>query len=588
MAILQKPKLRDPITFEVVKNGLLSLADEMGIAIVRTAHCQMIRDAMDFSTAICDARGRVIAQGIGVPALLGAMPDGLQAVLRKFEGDIHPGDVFVLNDPDEGGMHLPDVFIFKPVFSGETLVGFSGVVAHHQDVGGRVPGGNAVDSTEIFQEGLQIPPLKLFERGRPNSSLLAVWLRNVRIPDIVYGDIQAQVAACHVGEQGLLRLAGRYGTSGLQRLMDEILDYTEWRVRTEVRQMPDGVYHFEDHIDDDGFGSGPIAINVNLVIEGDDVRVSFAGTSPQVRAALNGTRSFAKSTVYVAFKCVTSPDIPANDGFYRPISVEAPEGSILNPVRPAARAARGLTGFRTIDAVLGALAAAVPDRVLAAGEGGATMVTLGGLLASRKPFVCVDAYCGGWGARPDRDGVDGTSHLGTNVANVPIEEIELRQPVRVEQYAFLPDSAGPGRFRGCLSIVRDLRLLAEDATLQIRSDRRRFLPYGLAGGGSGSPSLNVLNPGRDERLLPTTVTMAIAKNDVVRHVTAGGGGHGDAFERDSDQVLAEVLDGKVSVTGARETYGVVIEDGAVDQAKTASLRADRMPFDGGRSRSDRA
>ncbi len=573
MAILQKPKLRDPITFEVVKNGLLSLADEMGIAIVRTAHAQMIRDAMDFSTAICDRAGRVIAQGIGVPILLGAMPDALETIIQRFKGNIFPGDVFVLNDPDDGGMHLPDVFVFKPVFSGETLIGFSGVVAHHQDVGGRVPGGNAVDSTEIFQEGLQIPPLKLYSRGEANATLLSLWLRNVRIPDIVLGDIQAQVAACHVGEQGLLQLAKRHGIDGLQVLMDEILDYTEWRIRTEISEMPDGVYTFVDHIDDDGFGSGPIAISVNLEIAGDDVSVDFTGTSPQVKAALNGTLSFAKSTVYVAFKCVTSPEIPANDGFYRPIKVNAAAGTILNPVRPAPRAARGLTGFRAMEAIFGALAKALPEKVLAAGEGGASMISIGGFLHDRRPFVCVDAYCGGWGARPDRDGVDGTSHLGTNVANVPIEEIELRQPVRVEQYAFVPDSAGPGRFRGCLSIVRDLRLTADEGILQIRSDRRAFLPYGLAGGRDGSRSLNILNPGTpEEQLLPTKFTMSISRGDVIRHVTAGGGGHGDPFLRDPETVAAEVLDGKVSAGQARDAYGLVISASGVDREATRVAR----------------
>jgi N-methylhydantoinase B len=573
VAILQKPKLRDPITFEVVKNGLLSLADEMGIAIVRTAHAQMIRDAMDFSTAICDRSGRVIAQGIGVPILLGAMPDALETIIQRFRGNIFPGDVFVLNDPDDGGMHLPDVFVFKPVFSADTLIGFSGVVAHHQDVGGRVPGGNAVDSTEIFQEGLQIPPLKLYSQGEPNATLLSLWLRNVRIPDIVLGDIQAQVAACHVGEQGLLQLAERYGIDGLQVLMDEILDYTEWRIRTEISDMPDGAYKFIDHIDDDGFGSGPIAIAVNLEIAGDDVSVDFTGTSPQVKAALNGTLSFAKSTVYVAFKCVTSPEIPANDGFYRPIKVNAPQGTILNPVRPAPRAARGLTGFRAMEAIFGALAKALPDKVLAAGEGGATMISLGGFLRDRRPFVCVDAYCGGWGARPDRDGVDGTSHLGTNVANVPIEEIELRQPVRVEQYAFVPDSAGPGRFRGCMSIVRDLRLTADEGILQIRSDRRAFLPYGLAGGSDGSRSLNILNPDTPgERLMPTKFTISITRNDVIRHVTAGGGGHGDPLTRDPETVATEVLDGKVSATQARDAYGLVISAGVVDREATQVAR----------------
>ncbi len=576
-----QPALRDPITFEVVKNGLLSLADEMGITIVRTAHAQMIRDSMDFATAVCDREGRVVAQGVGIPGMVGAIPDALRAVLDTFRGRIEPEDVYVLNDPDLGGMHLPDVFVFRPVFWRGSAIGYTGVVAHHQDIGGRVPGGNAVDSTEIFQEGLQLPPLKLYAAGRLQEGVLAVWLRNVRLPDIVEGDIQAQIAACKVGERGLQQLAERYGAEGLQELCDEILDYTEWRVRSDIEAMRDGEYHFVDHVDDDGFGSGPIRIEVKLVVSGSDVFVDFEGTAAQVTGALNGTLSFAKSNVYVALRCVTSHDIPANEGFTRPITVRVPSGSILNPLRPAPRAARGLTGYRAIDALFGALAGAVPDRVPAAGEGGATMVTLGGLLEGRRPFVCVDTYCGGWGARADRDGVDGTSHVGTNVANVPVEEIELRQPVRVERYGFVPDTAGPGRYRGCLSLVRDLRLLADRATLQIRSDRRRFLPYGLHGGGSGSPSTNVRNPQGEAQVLPTKVTTELREGDVIRHVTAGGGGSGDPLTRDPELIGEEVIDGITSPAHALRAYGVVVDPATLllDVAATSRLRAQRAAAD---------
>lgn len=573
--------LRDPITFEVVKNGLLSLADEMAITIVRTAHAQMIRDSMDFATAVCDREGRVVAQGIGIPGMVGAIPDALRAVIEAFRDRIEPEDVYVLNDPDLGGMHLPDVFVFRPAFWQDRLIGYTGVVAHHQDVGGRVPGGNAVDSTEIFQEGLQLPPLKLYAAGGLQEGVLAVWLRNVRLPDIVEGDIRAQIAACKVGERGLERLAERHGVDGLQELFDEILDYTESRVRADIEAMRDGEYHFVDHIDDDGFGSGPIRIEVRLVVSGSEVLVDFEGTSPQVTGALNGTLSFARSNVYVALRCVTSHDIPANEGFTRPIRVRVPSGSILNPVRPAPRAARGLTGYRAIDALFGALAGAVPERVPAAGEGGATMVTIGGLLEGRRPFVCVDTYCGGWGARADRDGVDGTSHVGTNVANVPVEEIELRQPLRVERYGFVPDTAGPGRYRGCLSLVRDLRLLAERATLQIRSDRRRFLPYGLDGGGSGSPSTNVRNPDREAEVLPTKVTTELRAGDVIRHVTAGGGGTGDPLTRDPATVAEEVADGITSPERARQAYGVVVNPTTLllDPDATSRMRGGRRRID---------
>jgi N-methylhydantoinase B len=568
-------RIKDPITFEVVKNGLLSLADELAITVVRTAHSQTVRDVMDFSTAICDRNGRVVAQGCGIPFHLGSLPDAMDAVIAKFGSDTHAGDIFVLNDPDEGGMHLPDAFLIKPVFSGEDLVGYSACVAHHQDIGGRAAGGNAVDSTEIFQEGLQIPLLKLYDRGRLDKSLLALWLRNVRIPDIVYGDIQAQLAACHTGEVGLLQFADRYTPAGLQALMDEILDYTEARVRAAIATIPQGDYLFEDHIDDDGFGSGPILIKVRITVLGDRVDVDFDGTSLQVKAALNATMSFTRAAVYAALMCVLGTDIPSNAGFYRPITVTAPKGTILNPTRPAPRAARGLTGFRTLDATLGALSKAMPELVPAAGEGGATMIAFGGTDRQGAAYICVDFVTCGWGARPDRDGVDAVSPIGANAANIPIEEIELHQPVRIEQYSFVPDTEGAGKWRGCLSIVREYQLLSDEGVLQIRSDRRLFPPYGLAGGDQGSPSNNVLNPGPNQQVLPTKLTMPIQRGDILRHTLAGGGGHGDPLERDPKLVLEDVLDEKVSVERARTKYGVVIDldQGRIDLGKTKTQRA---------------
>jgi N-methylhydantoinase B len=567
-------RMKDPIAFEVAKNALISLADELAITVIRTAHSQTVRDSMDFSTAICDAGGRVIAQGCGIPLHLGAIPVAMDAVLARYGSEMHPGDVFVLNDPDEGGMHLPDAFMIKPVFRGAELIGYSAVVAHHQDIGGRAAGGNAVDSTEIFQEGLQIPVLKFHDRGKVNETLLSIWLRNVRLPDLVYGDIQAQIAACHVGEVGLLQIAERYEPGELQALMDEILDYTEARVRAEIGAIPQGEYSFEDHIDDDGFGSGPIKICVKIRVLEDSIEADFAGTSPQVKSALNATMSYVNSGVYTALMCVMSGDIPSNAGFYRPIAITAPKGTIVNPNRPAPRAARGLTGFRIVDATLGALAKALPGRVMAAGDGGATMIAIGGTNPNGSSFVFIDFQTSGWGARPDRDGVDGVSPVAANLSNVPVEEVELHQPARVERYGFLPDTEGAGKWRGSLSVVRELRFTGEEAIMQVRSDRRKFPPYGLEGGEPGSPSNSILNPGPRQEQLPTKLTMPIKHGDVLRHNLAGGGGYGDPLQRDPALVLEDVLDGKLSVERAAAKYGVVIDlkNERVDDAKTSSRR----------------
>jgi N-methylhydantoinase B len=550
----------DPMTFEVVKNGLSYLADEMAITVVRTAHSQVVRESMDFSTGLCDARGRLIAQGLCVPMHLGAIPDAIAALMRKYAGDINPGDVFIMNDPDEGGMHLPDVFIFRPVFHHDRLLGFAACVAHYPDIGGRTAGGNAVDSTEIFQEGLQIPILKLFDRGRRDRSLFEIIARNVRIPEVVMGDLNAQLAACHSGETGLLALADRYGLDRFEELVNEVLDYTERRVRAEIAGIPDGRYEFADFIDEDGFGNGPIRINVTVTVAADRLAADFTGTSPQVKSALNATMSYTKSAVYTALKCVMSEDILSNEGFFRPIAVSAPPGTIVHPFRPAPRAARGLTGFRMIDAVFGALHQAVPTRVPAAGEGGVTMIAFGGQLPDRRPFVFVDFSGAGWGGRPDRDGVDGTSCIEGNLSNVPVEEIELNQPLRVEQYGFVPDTGGAGKWRGCLSIVREFRFLAPEGVMHIRSDRRKHMSYGLAGGEDGTPSWNVLNPGTaKEEVLPTHVTRDVRRGDVLRHITGGGGGYGPPQERDRALIRRDVIEGKLSPDFVRRHHGLSLD-----------------------------
>lgn len=571
------PADHDSILFEVVKNALVSVADEMAITIVRTAHSQVVRDNMDFSTAICDANGRVIAQGCGIPFHLGAIPDAMQFLLRKYANDIRIGDVFIFNDPAEGGMHLPDMFMVRPIFNDGQLEAFSTCVAHYPDIGGRVAGGNAVDSTEIFQEGLQVPILKLYDAGKLNETLLTLLMRNVRVPQLVQGDLDAQQAACHVGEAGYLALIQRYGSPQMRQICEQILDYTEHMVRLELSRIRAGTYIFEDFIDDDGFNSGPIRIKVALTFSGDEVIADFEGTSPQVRSALNCTLSATKSAVYTALKCVMNEDILSNEGMYRPIAVRAPQGSIANALHPAARGARGLTAFRMVDVLFGALHSAVPGVVPAAGDGGATMVAIGGSYRGGSAFVFVDFISGGWGARPDKDGVDGTSPILANLSNVPVEEIELRQPVMVEEYGFVPDTGGPGATRGCLSVVRQFRFLEAEGLLQIRSDRRRFPPYGLSGGHYGAESWNILNPGPKQEILPTNITRPIVGGDVIRHVTAGGGGFGDPQLRRLSAVQRDLEDGKVSPAKAMGLYRVVWDytSAKVDEVATANLRAAR-------------
>jgi len=546
----------DPVTFAVVKAGLDTIVDDMAYAVMRTARSSIVRDVLDYSVTLCDRRGRILAQAKTVALHLGAVPDAMEVVLERFAGDLAPGDVIVLNDPYDGGMHLPDIFMFKPIFAGEALIGFAVVIAHHTDMGGRVAGSNASDSTEIFQEGLRIPPIKLHERGVPNRTLLAIIERNVRLPALVLGDLDAQFATCNIGERELQRLHARYGAE-LEACFDRLLDYGEALTRKAIAAWPDGEYRFTDFIDGDGFSPDPIPIACRITVAGDSVAVDFAGSSPQVKGAINATLSFVKSATYIAIRCALDLDVPNNSGVYRCIAVTAPEGSILNPRMPAPVAARALTGYRVVDTVMGALAQIAPGRLMAAGEGGNTVVAIGGYQgAERQPFVLVDMINGAWGGRDGKDGIEGITNPSQNMSNLPVEVLEARYPVMIEEYALRADSGGAGQWRGGLGLVRQYRLLAESAVLQLRADRHDHAPWGLFGGGPAARSRNLIDRGDGWEALPAKVTLEIGRGTGVRHEQAGGGGWGDPARRDPAAVRADLADGKITPGRAKADYGV--------------------------------
>ena len=568
----------DPVTLGLIRNALSSVADEMANTVIRTAYSTVVRDCMDFSTALCDKDGQTIAQGVTIPFQLGSIPYALAATIRKFEGDICPGDVFIMNDPFEGGIHLPDIFVFQPIFVDGELLAWSAAVSHHLDIGGRVPGSAACDNTEIFQEGIRIPPLKLYQRGVPSDAIFSILESNIRVPLQTLGDLRSNLAALRIGEKGVAALAQRYGAGLLSRYFAELIDYTERLVRAEIRSWPDGEYTFTDYLDDDGVDAGEIPIKVAMRVAGDSLEVDFTGSSPQVKGAINSPISFTISCCGYAVRSSMQADIPDTYGLFRPIEVIAPEGSIVNPVMPAASSMRGVVGFRLSDALFGALARILPDRIPAAGEGGNSLVIIGGYDNERKPFIMFDLVAGTWGARPSKDGNDGLTNPGSILANIPAELMELDYPVRLEQYSLVTDSGGAGKYRGGLAVCRDWRYVGDrPATLSIRSDRREHPPYGLYGGGKGAPSSNVVNPGTgQERILRTMVTDELRPGEVIRHVQPGGGGWGDPLERKPDAVERDVRNGKVSAAKAAELHGVVIyqESGRVDEKATRLLRSD--------------
>lgn len=575
----------DPIRLEVIKNGFDTIADEMALILMRAAYSPIVRDAMDYSTAICDAKGRPLAQGLTTPLHLGSFHDAMRFLLTRFGGVIRPGDIFIGNDPYiAAGQHLPDIYIIRPIFDGGALAGFATTVAHHVDVGGIIPGSNALGAHEIYQEGLRLPFLKLYDQGQRNDAIAAIIDANVRTPMLVLGDLEAQIVATAVGERAYLDLFHRHGSERAKRYIEALHDYAETLARREIDEIPDGTYRFTDHID--GLGERPetVTFQVSVTVAGDEVKIDWTGTSAQVKGGINAPIPFTRAAAYTALRSVMTSEVPNCHGFTRPIRIEAPEGSVVNPRPPAACGARGITGFRMIDCLFGALAQAVPERVAADGSGGASLPTFAGW-RNGQAFVFSETLMGNWGGTHDHDGEEGVAHMGANQSNVPVELIEVDYPLRIERYGLVPDTGGPGRFRGGLAIQRDYRVLADEVLVSIRSDKRAHPPHGLVGGRTGAPSMTIINPGATgERVVPvlTTEPLTLKAGDLFSHRQAGGGGYGDPFARDPEAVLADVIAGKVTAEHAREAYGIaIVFDGrgraSVDAASTARLRGAHRP-----------
>ncbi|MCH2491194.1 MAG: hydantoinase B/oxoprolinase family protein [Gammaproteobacteria bacterium] len=570
------PSIEDPIEFELFKNSIFSIADEMAVTITRTTYSGVLKDNMDFSTAFADADGKMVAQGLTLPGHLGSIPTALAATMRHYGDTMAPGDVFIMNDPFDGGMHLPDIFVFKPIYRDGVRLAFAATICHHTDVGGRVAGSNASDSTEIYQEGLRIPPLKFYEAGKRNETVVKFIEKNVRVPVKVMGDLRAQLAACNSGEKQFLDLVDTYGVDKIGPYLEEILDYAERMTRAAIKELPDGEFSFEDWIDDDGVEFGkPIRLFVTLTKKGDNLLADWTGTSEQVKGAINNTLSFTQAAVYCCVRSVLPKGIPNNEGVFRAIKVTAPEGTIANMVLPGACAARGLTGFRMVDCCFGALAMMLPDQVFAASDGGNTGISIGGYDSHRNPFIYVDFTCGTWGGRPFADGLDGNSNMHANMASTSVEITEAEHPIEILAYEFVPDKSGAGKYRGGTPYRRDYRLLEEEAVLQVRSDRRDFRPYGLYGGYPGKPSMNFLNPtGQNDQPVQAKITMTMKRGDVLRHELAGAAGWGDPLERDPNAVLRDVRNEMISVDTARRDYGVAvdIDTWSIDESETKKLR----------------
>ena len=565
----------DPITLGVVWGALQSIAVEVGTTIHRTAYSAQAREGQDFSVAIFDKTGRMTAQGPYSPGHMGAMNFAVLNMLDAFPAEtLSPGDVMLLNDPALGSGHLPDFFVTQPAFSGDDLVGFIVNIVHHTDVGGSRPGSQAVEGVfDYHQEGLFIPPTKIVEGGTPNEGVLELIAANSRTPENIRGDLAAQRNALRVGELRLQELIDRHGLDTYEECIETILDQTEATMRAAISEIPDGTYEFTDHLDDYGPGTEPLTIHVAITVDGDTLRVDFDGTSPQTESGLNAYLNYTKSYSYAAIKCLTDPYGPMNRGALRPIEITAPEGCFLNPHRPAGGGPRAIICYRVFEVILGALAEAVPERVAAASSHFSNP-TWGGYDPARgRRFVAYELILGGTGARATQDGCEAMASA-FNASNIPVEAQEAVQPIVVEHFGLIPDSGGPGRFRGGCGVRRDMRILGEKVKFTNLSERQKFAPFGLFGGKPGALGATVINPGEpSERKVEGKASLDLEYGDVVSFRLCGGGGYGDPTTRDPEAVARDVRLGLVSPEAAREYYQVVVaDDGTIDEEATRALR----------------
>lgn len=515
----------DAISLEVFKHLFASLAEDMGVTLRRASFSPNIRERLDFSCAVFDAEARMVAQAAHIPVHLGSMPASVLAAVQNFES-FNPGDVVVLNDPYRGGTHLPDITMVSPVFAGGELLFFLASRAHHADVGGMSPGSLPL-STELYQEGLILPPVLLKLSGWINEGVLALITANSRAPQERLGDLEAQLAAHRVGEERLLGILAQHSPARAQEHAHALMDYSRRMTESLIAQIPDGEYSFRDQLEGDGQSEFDIPIQVTIRVQGSSMQVDFTGSAPQVAGNVNAVPPIVRSATWYCVRLLAEEDVPVNHGCFQPVEVVIPEGTFLNAAFPAAVAVGNTeTGQRVVDAVLGALAQALPQQIPAASQGTMNNVTVGGIHRGNA-FVYYETIGGGHGAGPLGAGLSGAHSHMTNTQNTPIEALEMALPLRVLRYSLRPDSGGTGRYRGGDGIVREYEFLSE-ASVTINSERRRHRPYGLAGGAPGQPGENLLLQPRnkDSRALPAKAALRVRPGERLRISTPGGGGWG--------------------------------------------------------------
>ncbi|MDO9228659.1 MAG: hydantoinase B/oxoprolinase family protein [Syntrophales bacterium] len=568
----------DPITLEVMRNAFQSVAEEMGAALIRTALSPNIKDRRDCSTGVYSAAGELIAQAEHIPLHLGLMPSVVKSTLQIFPvKSLKPGDAIITNDPYISGSHLPDICIISPLFHNGVCIGILANLAHHIDIGGIAPGGMPTNSTEIFQEGIRIPPIRIKKAGVIDDDIMALITNNVRTSREAKGDLQAQLAANNVGERRLTEIIQKYGPEETTFYMEELIKYSERRMRAHLKELPQGVFTFEDYLEGDGLHEDLLKIMVTLTIEPTRIIADFTGSSPQTKGSVNCTRAVTLACTFYALKATIDPELPSTGGAFKPVEVITPPGSIVNPSFPAPVSNANInTSQRIADVVLGALAKAMPERVPAASSGSMCLFTIGGINPRNGAYYSyVETYGGGQGALFNQDGMDGVHTNMTNTRNTPVEVIEISYPLIVDRYGLVPDTDGPGRFRGGLGLTRELKVVDHEATITLSSDRLKISPWGLSGGHPGGTVGSYLQtPNGMKIALPSKTTRRVDPGTKIVLKTAGGGGYGSPFLREPDLVKNDVISGHISADRAKREYGVFINKitNEIDQKKTENLR----------------
>jgi len=566
----------DPIKFEVVRNALVFATEEMAATLRRSAYSTNVKTRADFSCGLFDRELRTIAQSFNQPAHLGSLARLVPQVVREYGvANLGPGDGLLCNDPYRGGGHLNDITLISPIYYRGELFGYVANLAHHVDVGGGAPASIGAFQ-EIYQEGIQIPGVKLVQAGDIVPDIFKLVMAQVRAKRETAGDFRAQVAANRTGVLRVCELVERLGTEAVVEYVDELLAYTERRARAEIAQLPRGTCEAVGFLDDDGLTDVPVRLQVRIEIGDDGVHFDLSGSDPQRRAPVNSAYSQTFAACAFALKCLTDPDVPVNAGFYRVLSINAPSGTVVNCEYPSPVVGGWETAIRLVDVIFLAISQLMPERVAAGCKAMICHTGFGGVDPRSGEYYCyLETVAGGFGGRHGKDGPDAVQGHIQNTENAPIEETEYAYPIRFVRYGLVDDSDGPGQWRGGLGVQRDYQFVDHDASFTILADRAKQEPWGIFGGLPGKLAEYILNPGEEARHLGTKATIQLKAGDVVSYRTSGGGGYGPPFERDPALVVQDVRNEKVSLDRARDLYGVVVDPATwtFDPAETARLRA---------------